>query len=228
MLQVDPKKRISIDKILKHPWLKNVDLENRKNLNLFTESEKIELLSKFDVDYLISQKEELIENFYFENIYINNNEFYFQNNITKSIKFAPYNSYNEEAIDEMNEELEILNDACKFEPRVQQKNILYELNNNDYFDNGEKKEKDIINQDEEIKKNKNKIMNDQIKEINSTIVNSANDPFEDSEHIIIKNEIIHQIEKDIGYDKQFIISCLRKNEINYATATYYLLARENQ
>ena len=85
MLQVDPKKRISIDKILKHPWLKNVDLENRKNLNLFTESEKIELLSKFDVDYLISQKEELIENFYFENIYINNNEFYFQNNITKSI-----------------------------------------------------------------------------------------------------------------------------------------------
>jgi len=228
MLQVDPKKRISIDKILKHPWLKNVDLENRKNLNLFTESEKIELLSKFDVDYLISQKEELIENFYFENIYINNNEFYFQNNITKSIIFAPYNSYNEEAIDEMNEELEILNDACKFEPRVQQKNILYELNNNDYFDNGEKKEKDIINQDEEIKKNKNKIMNDQIKEINSTIVNSANDPFEDSEHIIIKNEIIHQIEKDIGYDKQFIISCLRKNEINYATATYYLLARENQ
>ena len=228
MLQVDPKKRISIDKILKHPWLKNVDLENRKNLNLFTESEKIELLSKFDVDYLISQKEELIENFYFENIYINNNEFYFQNNITKSIIFAPYNSYNEEAIDEMNEELEILNDACKFEPRVQQKNILYELNNNDYFDNGEKKEKDIINQDEEIKKNKNKIMNDQIKEINSTIVNSANDPFEDSEHIIIKNEIINQIEKDIGYDKQFIISCLRKNEINYATATYYLLARENQ
>ena len=177
---------------------------------------------------MISQKEELIENFYLENIYINNNEFYFQNNYTKSIIFAPYNSYTEETIDRMNKDLQILNDACKFETRVQQENIQYELNNNEDFDNGERKEKDIINQDEEIKKNKDKIMNDQIKEINSTIVNSGNDPFEDSDQIIIKNEIIQQIEKDIGYTREFIINCLRKNEINYATATYYLLERENQ
>ena len=67
MLQVDPKKRITIDNILKHPWLNNVDLENRKKLNLFTESEKI-LLSKFDVDYLSSNIDELIENFSLKNL----------------------------------------------------------------------------------------------------------------------------------------------------------------
>jgi len=226
MFKVDPIKRINIDKILNHPWLKNVDLENRKNLNLFTESEKILLLSKFDVDYFISQKEELIENFSLENLEINNNEFYLQNDSTKSIILTPYNSYIYEEIDKVIEDLQILNDACKFESRVQKEKIQYELNNNNIYDNGVVKEKDIINKDEEIKKNEEKIMNDKIKEIGSTIVNSDNDSFEDSEQLIIKNEIIQQIEKDIGYDRQFIINCLKKNEINYATATYNLLKRE--
>ena len=243
MLQVDPKKRITIDNILKHPWLNNVDLENRKNLNLFTESEKI-LLSKFDVDYLVSNKEELIENFSLKNLETNNNDTNFNNaGDTKSLIFAPYNSYIEESKDnkynkkilyeeeKIYKELKIHNNICKFGFKVQQANIKYELSNNNDFDNGvikTQREEDIKNQNEKIeKKYEEKMLNDKLSGLNTPRVRSANDSFEESEKIIVNRDIIKKIEKDIGYDKKYIINCIKKNKINYATATYYLMAKDN-
>ena len=44
----------------------------------------------------------------------------------------------------------------------------------------------------------------------------------------IDEKIVEEIEKTVGYDKKYVINCLRKNIINYATATYYLLSRENE
>ena len=38
--------------------------------------------------------------------------------------------------------------------------------------------------------------------------------------------IIKDIEELIGYDKKYLVQCLRKNEINYATATYYLMLKD--
>ena len=242
MLQVDPKKRISIDNILKHPWLNNVDLENRKKLNLFTESEKI-LLSKFDVDYLSSSKDELIENFSLKNLETNNNETNYKNQgNTKSIIFAPYNSYIEDSEnnkinykymheeEEIYKELKILNNICKFGFKAQQGNIKYQLSNNNDFDNGiikTQKEEDIKNENEKIeKKYEEKMLNDKLSGLNTPRVRSANESFEESEQIIVKKEIIKKIEKEIGYDRKYIINCLKKNKINYATATYYLLARD--
>jgi serine/threonine protein kinase len=73
MLQVNPKKRLTVDEILNHPWLSKVDLNQRQKLNLFTEAEKI-LMSKFDVNYLNSDKSELIENFTLKNIENENNK----------------------------------------------------------------------------------------------------------------------------------------------------------
>ena len=96
MLQIDPDKRIRINEILNHPWLKDEDVENRKNLKLFTENEKI-LLSKYDVNYLSSNKEELIENFTLKNLEtINEDEKLKDIGHTKSIIFSPFNSYIEE------------------------------------------------------------------------------------------------------------------------------------
>ena len=242
MLQVDPKKRITIDNILKHPWLNNVDLENRKKLNLFTESEKI-LLSKFDVDYLSSNKDELIENFSLKNLETNNNDTNYKNaGDTKSLIFAPYNSYIEDSNEkeynkkymieeeEIYKELKILNNICKFGFKVQQANIKYELSNNNDFDNGiikTQKEEDIKNQNEKIeKKYEEKLLNDKLSGLNTPRVRSANDSFEESEKIIIKKDIIKKIEKDVGYDKKYILNSIRKNKINYATATYYLMAKD--
>jgi serine/threonine protein kinase len=239
MLQVDPKNRITIDNILKHPWLRNVDLENRKNLNLFTQSEKI-LLSKFDVDYLVSNKEELIENFSLKNLETNNNDT--NSNIagdTKSLIFAPYNSYIEESnahINHLNEEeeiykeLEIHNNFCKFGFKVQQANIKYELSNNNDFDNGvikTQREEDIKNQNEKIeKKYEEKLLNDKLSGLNTPRVRSANDSFEESEKIIINSDIIKKIEKEVGFDRKYIINCIKENKINYATATYYLMTKD--
>ena len=90
MLQLDSKKRLTEDEILNHPWIVNINLSHRSKLNLFTDAEKI-LLSKFNVDYLSSEKGELIENFILKNLETNK-ESKDEGN-TKSLIFAPYNSY---------------------------------------------------------------------------------------------------------------------------------------
>ena len=72
------------------------------------------------------------------------------------------------------------------------------------------------------------MLNDKLSGLNTPRVRSANDSFEESEKIIIKKDIIKKIEKEIGYDRKYIINCIKKNKINYATATYYLLARHNE
>ena len=45
--------------------------------------------------------------------------------------------------------------------------------------------------------------------------------------IKINEKIVNEIEKNVGFDKNYVINCLKKNVINYATSTYYLLSREN-
>ena len=40
------------------------------------------------------------------------------------------------------------------------------------------------------------------------------------------DDIIKDIEELIGYDRKYLVQCLRKNEINYATATYYLMLKD--
>ena len=41
LLEVNPDKRISLDEILKHPWLNEELKENGNNINIFTKAEKI-------------------------------------------------------------------------------------------------------------------------------------------------------------------------------------------
>ena len=256
MLQLDPKKRLTEEEILKHPWIVNINLSHRSKLNLFTDAEKI-LLSKFNVDYLTSDKAELIENFTLKNLETNKESR--EEGNTKSLIFAPYNSYietNDEEEEKEKEkekgkenkkskkkkrvfeediiyqELKIRNDICKFGYRVQQANIQYELSNNIDFDNGAmktQKEEEFKNQNEKIEKmDEEKILSARLSGLNSPKVRSANDSFEESEKMQIKKDILNQIEKNIGYDKKYIINCLIKKKINYATATYFLLSRDEQ
>ena len=232
MLQVNPKKRFGVDDILGHPWLDKVDLNQRQKLNLFTEAEKI-LMSKFDVDYLNSDKSELIENFTMKNL--DSDKISKNNGNTKSLIFAPYNSYienenNEELSfeeDKDYKDLKVLNDICKFGWRVQQANIQYELSNNGDFDNGlikTQKEEDFKKENEKIEKViENKSKNEK-KWVNSP---RGSDSEDEADVIQINQDIVDKIEKEVGYNKSYIIECLNKNKINYATATYYLLAREN-
>ena len=244
MLKTDPKKRINEDKILNHPWLVNIKTENRKKLNLFTEAEKI-LLSKYDVDYLTSDKEELIENFTMKNLETNENE-NIKNAVggTKSVIYAPYNTYIEPNEDQslfksflevqrIYKEIKVNNDICKYGFKVQQANIKYELSNNQDFDNGiikTQKDEDLKHQNEKIEKiafNDNNGGNSNIYYNKNYTEKWNEESYEDDDAIRINEKIVNEIEKTVGYDKNYLINCLRKNIINYATATYYLLVREN-
>jgi serine/threonine protein kinase len=231
MLRIDPKKRLTIDEILKHPWLHNVHVEDRYKLNIFTEAEK-RILSKYDVDYLNASKNDLIENFSYRNLLIDKNKKKIGGN-TKSVIYAPYNScVNEDSKDEDNiniisylnkeekalyEELEINNSCCKFGWRVKQANINYELSNNDDFDNGLMKS---------IKDDENKNKNEFEKNEDISIKNKTVESIKDYEKVKIDKNILEYIEKNVGYDKKYMIKCLKKNIINYSTATYYLLYKD--
>ena len=35
-----------------------------------------------------------------------------------------------------------------------------------------------------------------------------------------------EIENKIGYDRNYLIKCLKNEEVNYATATYYLMLKD--
>ena len=244
MIQLEPKKRLTEDEILNHPWIVNINLNHRNKLSLFTDAEKI-LLSKFNVDYLSSDKSELIENFSLKNL--ETNKFSQDKGNTKSLIFAPYNSYIEEYDEENKDkrkekkepfeeeiiykELEIRNDICKYANLVRQANLQYELSNNQDFDNGfikTQKEEEFKNENEKIEKiDEENILSARLSGLNSPKVRSANDSFEESEKLQINKNLLKEIENNVGYDRKYIINCLKKNIINYATATYFLMSKED-
>jgi serine/threonine protein kinase len=232
MLKLNPSERITIDEILKHPWLKNVNLTNRHKLNIFTKAEK-KVLSKYYIDYLNSAKSDLLENFTYRNLTIDNSKKRLGGN-TKSVIYAPYNtcvnenenfskntkkndmSYLSKEELKLYKELKIENEVCKFGWRVRQANINYELSNNDDYDNGLIKS---LNDDEinHLKKNEDNYFSDSI----------SIESVKDYEKIQINGNILKFIETKIGYDQKYLIKCLKKNIINYATAAYYLKFKED-
>ena len=109
-------------------------------------------------------------------------------------------------------ELKVKNDICKFGWRVRQANINYELSNNDDYDNG-------LVKSTELDYNKNS-------EENNSINDKTLESVKDYEKIQIDENILDFIENKIGYDQKYMIKNLKKNAINYATATYYLKYKE--
>ena len=94
------------------------------------------MLSKYDVNYLSSNKEELIENFTLKNLNTDNDNKLKNKGNTKSIIFSPFNSYIEESdsieensseleIQKLYEKLKIENNICKYYLNAQQDNHKY-------------------------------------------------------------------------------------------------------
>jgi serine/threonine protein kinase len=237
MLQIDPKKRLTISQILNHPWLFNVNVNNRFNINLFTNAEKL-LLNKYNIDYLNNTKDDLVEIFSDKNLDTLEDDKKQIGN-TKSLILAPYNSYALPNDYLIQKGICIENDICKFGGKAQQANLKYELNNNKDFDNGviktQKSKNDNLDNDDSDNVPNNSFsrgispnieFNDEYVAERKSKLNSPKNRSSSSDSngkIIIKDDLVREIERNIGYDRKYLISCLKEKKINYATATYYLL-----
>ncbi len=241
ILEIEPKKRISINDILSHSWLNDVDIENSQKYNLFTNAERI-ILAKSNVDYRdIKNKDDMIENFNIRNL-DTNEEFENKNNNSKSIILAPFNSSITEdevnnceisIIDNNCNELKILNNIIKFTSKVKEINRIYELNNNGEIDNGV-----VISIDSNDKKYNNNIspspyINDSYNSKDNYKFISPHNELELNLNLGIdgkenKKEINEEALKEInklGYSKSYIKNCINNNEKNYATTSYFLLVK---
>jgi serine/threonine protein kinase len=252
LLEVDPRKRISIDGIFKHPWMcfneKNCD-ENNLNYNddkikLFTKAE-IVLLSKENVDYRICDKNEMLENFTLKNLYTVNDEVN-KDIRTKSLILAPFNSTIENNEDrekyllENKNSLYVRNDVFLFSENTKVLNRQYELNNNGEIDHGilikfnDSKNKEMSN---EKNNNNSNIVNDVLSD------NNKSEEFEKDNLKISKkdskrnissltdsstiDETILKTMENFGYKREDVQKYLLNNEFNYVTATYFLLSNSN-
>ena len=231
LLNKNPKKRLTIEQILNHPWLKEDELNNNKNnknkkYHLFTKAEMI-MLSKTYIDYRNSLIEDLKENFTISNLKMENNKALDKNkklkNITtKSSLLAPYNTLiqNDESISEENNivfqddfddlanpNIVLENDILIVNNKIKEFNLNYELNNNGECDHGM-----LINtKTDTISSN---VTN------NQSQISSRNENEEEQEKKTEK--ILEEIEK-IGYDRKYVINTVKNNELCHASAIFYLM-----
>ena len=230
LLNKDPTKRLTIDEILNHPWLKKD--KKIKKYKLFTKAEQI-MLEKNYIDYRIKGNEDLKESFSISNLNSNEKNIdYNKKNIkTKSSILAPYNTLIENESFRINEngeaefdngekfndfnnsKIKMENDIINVGHNVKQAFINFEFNNNGELDNGM-----II----QSKSRSNTFMN-LSSEDESSEENGENTEDNIKEKNQEKIEKILEMEENLGYNKEYVKKCLEDNILCHATTVYYLL-----
>ena len=140
-------------------------------------------------------------------------------------------------LDNYNSELEIKNGIIKFHSKAKEFNMNYELNNNEEIDNGmlinSKNELISMEEDKEGNKEGNKD-NDNEKNIylikksnvinkNKNLQNKKHRPSSPYRPPPINKDFVKMV-SDLGYDEEYVTKCLERNELNHATAIYYLFS----
>ena len=150
----------------------------------------------------------------------------------EDIKLKALNYYNQSSnpfdiLDNFNLEIKIKNGIVKFHGKVKEFNMNYELNNNEEIDNGmliNSKDELVINDNENdklenyLKNNNNNISN---KETNKS--NKSHRPTSPYKQPPINNYFVKMV-CQLGYDEDYIVKSLEKNELNHATTIYYLFS----
>ena len=184
-----------------------------------------------------------LEHFTYRNI---ETEYQEENLNDQSISFiiTPFNSKRKDNDEDLfYNDINIENHLMRFLPKVNELNKLYELNNNCDFDQGVmlnrmynydnklmnsfnesylKKQKEMKGKEEKrikIENDENKIDKNNEIEIENKI-NNENISL-NSDELIFEENIISYVE-NLGYKREYIIKSLELNELNYATATYFL------
>ena len=237
LLNKNPKKRLTCDEVLNHPWLKDNINDNCK-YHLFTKAEMI-VLSKTYIDYRYAKIDDIKENFTISNLEIDDNNSN-NNNLnvrTKSYILAPYNSMknyfqSEEESDEDSDdfsdmELRLENGIINFGNKVREFNLNYELNNNGELDNGmlintktDTISNSIRNNTSHNNNNNNDFFfHDDLSKYNNLKKDNFKSEVNEKEKI---EKILNKIQI-LGYDIDYVKNCLKNNIICHATAVYYLM-----
>ena len=244
LLNKNPKKRLTIEQILNHPWLNEDVLNNNKNnknkkYHLFTKAEMI-MLSKTYIDYRNSLIEDLKENFTISNLKMENNKALDKNkklkNITtKSSLLAPYNTLiqNDESISEENNivfqddfddlanpNIVLENDILIVNNKIKEFNLNYELNNNGECDHGMLINTKTDTISSSVGNNQSQISsrNENEDDIDENSENEENEEEQEKK----TEKILEEIEK-IGYDRKYVINTVKNNELCHASAIFYLM-----
>lgn len=159
------------------------------------------------------------------------------NNSKKNNKSKNSNKNNPlDLLDNYNNELEIKNGLIKFHGKAKEYNMNYELNNNEEIDNGmlinSKNELISVENENENKDNPNNIDKEKnvylIKNNNNTIkknnINKKKHRPSSPYRPPPINKVFVKMVSDLGYNEEYVIKCLEKNELNHATAIYYLFS----
>ena len=255
LLEVNPKKRITVDQVLEHPWLIGGEIDNPAPF--FTKAE-IVLLSKANVDYKNCTKEEIIENFTLKNL-DTGNDIENKNITSKSVILAPFNSSIENKaltlVLSPDPQLTFEQNLIQFNTRTKVQNRNYELNNNGEIDHGilinhSRSQSQVVNSNSiNIIENNNKSPNNkepsnkltsnnsphhtENKKISEGELSSKKDSqrnvnllVNNSSAFIIDDSVVGMVE-NLGYKSEYMYKWLNNSELNYATATYFLLAKFN-
>ena len=134
-------------------------------------------------------------------------------------------------LDNYSNELEIKNGLIKFHGKAKEFNMNYELNNNEEIDHGMliNSKNDLISMEEGEDKDNN------INEKNIYLVKSNTNNIKNKLYNIQNkkkhrpsspyrpppiNKTFVKMVSDLGYNEEYVIKCLEKNELNHATAIY--------
>ena len=241
LLNKNPAKRLTVDEILNHPWLKETWSKNKKNkyhYHLFTKAELL-IMSKTYIDYRKAKIDDLIENFTISNLIknesIKNNN---KNITTKSSILAPYNtliqneendSYSEEykndLFDDFNNQKILLedNEIIGFNPKPKEYNMLYELNNNNEVDNGmliNSKTNTISSNNSHYS---NSVVRNNFKYDDDDEVFNIHELIDNEEKLEKRKEKVYDQMKSMGYEREYVKQCVDNNILCHASVVYFLL-----
>ena len=235
LLNKNPKKRLTCDEILNHPWLSD---QNSYKILLFTKAEK-KLLYETYRDYRKNDNTGIIENFTLSNLFKDkDNKDGDKNNYeSKSSLLDPFNSINYSFFniqfinskkgtnnykfdDFKNNKLFIEKDILEYSNKAKEFNVQYELDNNQKVDNGV-----LINTTNNSYSNSSSFSNTYTNR-NLIIDRTLNLDSQINKLSIINpdkfEKIIGQIES-FGYDREYVIKSIKNNFLNHATTIFFLL-----
>ena len=251
LLNKNPNKRLTIEQILNHPWLKidESNLKKNKKYHLFTKAEMI-MLSKTYIDYRNGISDDLKENFTISNLKKKDtkkdgDKNKLKNISTKSSLLAPYNTLiqDDESLSEYdikdsfddlnNPYINLENDIIVINNKIKEYNLNYELNNNGECDNGMlintktgTSSLSVVNtshnkNDGQLSSRSRRRNNENDNNILDELNDNDNEEQEEEKEKKI-NIILDEIEK-IGYDKEYVLNCVNKNILCHASAVFYLM-----